>query len=504
MSIEFKDIDGNEGIPGKASILSRIGVLLSGENGEWHSFRPGSNFLKSGTGMPQKLEPGFWVSDMAFDEVKAIARSLPGVTLRSDGWLRMTTPQMRAALGLTGQPAGVALRFIATVCDRVFNLTQDAIAGSLTDLGFSNMAEAVGRLERAPSLATGIATINHRSISGSATADVNIRHYLDTAFQAGMIVPKRKGREEGSILLSFHFPKFSYAKKLTEQPVPSGAGWQRANRKAETGIETFRAEILKTGHPIIFMALCHPGERALPEPIRYFANSFASGGIETYRSLFLLEEIEVLDPYFDLQIEGALALSRNGWGPSTVGRLVRSLEAAAGGEQVAAASWSAGLAAENILISAFRSGARKVDSRSQKEDLSWSAESVWLAARDRRVMLPAIRAICDAGAALASAQAGNIVVKCPEDPEILTGVVNAAWEAGLILPLEEVEALRDYGVHPPTEQSIYGGNPVDFLMSTLVHMGKRKALLVLDGIMDHPLQMREKIFRDLTRGTERG
>lgn len=113
-------------------------------------------------------------------------------------------------------------------------------------------------------------------------------------------------------------------------------------------------------------------------------------------------------------------------------------------------------------------------------------------------MVPAIEALVEVGASLVSAHYGNITIRAPLDIELLMLIVNAAWENGLILPLESVELLRQMGVPIPVEPSLFGGNDVDYLLSAVVHRRQRNALWSLDSIMDLPSEDRARQFRVIT------
>ncbi|MCW3782606.1 hypothetical protein [Defluviimonas salinarum] len=486
MAIEFVDIENED--RGDTAPFSHVGIIFFAPDGSWSAMRPGTGFEASGEGAPQRLEPGLWVADMEYDAVRAIAKEMRGFTMRSNTWLKLTIDQIQAAFGLAGRPRHQAIAIVSAIAGRVFRLTQEALRGNLSEMGYRQPQDFTGLLERSASLATGIAAVNATAMSRSGSADKRVIDHFVRTFQSGIYITNRKGVADGFINLSFHFPRMSYARRVTDAEVPGSSLWQSASRKDPQSSADFLAEIRGFGRPAIYKAVCHPGEAFVPEYVQAFANSVGSSTGDTYRTRFIEEEILLLSRHYQVSVEGVVA--GTDWIPSATGRLVRSLEAAAGGEEPARGSWSVGVAAENILASAMRSV--------KKESPGQAAEAVWIAARDRAAMMPAIAALDSVGASLVSAHCGNIVVRCPLDHELLMLVVNAAWESGLVLPLEEVEALRQIGVPIPEEPGLFGGNDVDYLLSAVVHKRQRNALWSLDGIMDHPAEERAKRFRIMT------
>ncbi|MBW3243573.1 hypothetical protein KUV57_12945 [Epibacterium sp. DP7N7-1] len=487
MGIDFQNIDQEDQVEDGDS-YSNVGVIFFGEDGSWHARRHGTDFSASGEGVPQSLEPGLWVADMGYDEVRAISKEMRGLTMRSDSWLKLSVEQIRTAFGLSGRPLDQSLPIVSTIAHRVFRLTQEALRCNLAELRYRAPQEYQNNLERSASLATAIAMVNAPAVSRTASSEKRVIDHFTRTYQAGMYLAGRKDPPEGHINLAFHFPRLSYARKVTEANVPASSIWQVASRKDSQGVEDFVSNMRETGRPAIYKAVCQPGELPVPEYIQVFANGLNSSVGDTHRTRFIDEEIKLLSRYYRVSVEGVIAGS--GWCPSATGRLIKSLEDTAGGCDAAHASWSVGLAAENILASALRSV--------RKETPGQTAEAVWIAARDRAAMIPAIEALVEMGASLVSAHYGNITVRTPLDIELMMLVVNAAWESGLVLPLESVEQLRQMGVPIPVEPSLFGGNDVDYLLSAVVHRRQRNALWSLDGIMDLPSADRARKFRVMT------
>lgn len=487
MGIEFQDIE-QEDRTGSEDPFSNVGVIFFGEDGSWQAQRTGTGFTAAGEGVPQRLEPGLWVADMGYDQVRAISKELRGMTMRSDSWLKLSIDQIRTAFGLSGKRPDQSLPVIATIAHRVYRLSQEALRDNMGDLRYKSPHEFQSQMERAASLATAIATVNAPAVARTGSSEKRVIEHFTRTYQAGMYIGGRKEPPDDHINLAFHFPRLSYARRITEDDVPASSIWQIANRKDHQSVEDFLENMRQTGRPAIYKAVCQPGEGYVPEHVQVFANGLNTSMGDTHRTRFIDEEIKLLARHYKVSVEGVVAGGK--WCPSATGQLLRSLEAAAGGADAARASWSVGLAAENILASALRAA--------RKESPGQTAEAVWIAARDRAAMMPAIEALAEVGASLVSAHYGNITVRCPLDIELLMLVVDAAWECGLILPLESVELLRQMGVPIPAEPSLFGGNDVDYLLSAVVHRRQRNALWSLDGIMDLPADERARQFRILT------
>lgn len=492
MAVKFLDIEKEDELPLNDEGISSIGILLFSEGmGNWVALRPGTGFQGQGQGIPTGLQSGLWVTNADYEETRTMGRELRNLTLRSGSFFKTTISQIRSSWGMAARADVDAIRVVSEISDRIYKLSQEAMLPELRSMGFSEMRDVTHLVGRASSLATGIAAANHTPLRFSGNDDKRVLDHFEKAWQPGMFIRGRRAEEAESIALSFHFPKLSYAMRLTEAPVPGRSSWQVAPRGQNQEVREFFEETLALKRPALFRAACEAGDRPAPEFAQACANQSA-GGAYTFRSRFIPEEIIALSEHFDVAIESVAC--GGSWIPSATGKLLRNLEAAAGGPEAARASWSVGVAAENILVSAFRD--------TKKARACTSGEAIWLAARDRSAMLPAIAALYDVGAILISASGGTINIKCPADPEMLMLVVQAAWESGLVLPLEEVEQLSALGVPIPTDARLFGGNPVDYLLSMIIHKRNRNALWSLDMIQDQPRSQREKRYRLVMRSDQ--
>jgi len=483
--MKFVDLD-HEAELSQASRLAKLGIILFSEDERWFAFRPSTGYYSEGLGAPQKLEHGIWVIDKEYEDAKVIGQRLSGVSMRSSSWLKLSIAKIRKTWGVERQPEAASVKLVAQVADRILGLSQEAVLRNFGDLRLKNTSEAVSHFNRAASLATGIYTVSQEMMKRSGSTDKRVTEHFTKAWQQGMYIFGRKEAEEDHINLTFSFPKLSYALAVTSGKVPGPGVWQMAGREDHESADDFCQKIASLNRPALFRARCKPAGSFVPEHATAFANP-PNQTVDSHRTRFTIEEIRELSKDFEMSIESVICGTE--WIEPGTGKMLRSLEEAAGGPEAARASWSVGIAAENILASAFR--------KERSEVHGQYAEAVWIAARDRAAMMPAIRALYDVGASLVSAYLGTITVKCPMDLELLVTILGTAWEQGLVLPVEEVELLNEMGVVAPVEPSLFGGNDVDCQISTIAHSRKRKTLWALDSIQDHKSEDRERMFRKL-------
>jgi hypothetical protein len=481
--INFVDID-NADLPEEAPSLADVGVVLFGEDGRWTAMRSATGAPVVSEGSLRTLGGGFWLTDVPFEGIRSISEEMKGSIVRADGWIKMPFSAIRDAWDANRIPRTVSTKILAGISQRVFSLAQESILKMDPDLGPAGFQDVVRKMKRSSSLALGLAQLLPHP-TRALPDDKRLQDHLDKAHQLGIWIPGRRDADPGEMHLTFRFPRFTYAKALGAVRVPGKASWQVAARRESLSSEDFLEQISATGRPIICKAVYQHASGFVPEHVEAFAGAPAAA--ERCRNRFLPDEIGVLSRHYDVFVEGVVA--GGAWEQSATGRMIDALEEVAGGTAAAAASWSAGLLAENMLASAFRKGA--------KDRQSHSTEAVWLAERDRVMMFPAISRLCEAGGVLVSAQMGAISIRVPADPELLMVILGTAWELGLHVSMGDVARLEELGVPIPSEQSLFGGNDVDYFPSAVVHRRGVKALWALDGLMDLPARDRPARIRAL-------
>lgn len=479
--IEFQDIDKVD----EPLLTNRPEDMAAGyvhflPNGGWHAFRISTGLELSGDGSLKDLDPGLWVTNLSYDKVCVIARDMRHVMLRSDGWLKVTSDQILNASGMENADPRIAARYIATIIHRVHTLAIEAIRETNPEPRFVERARAAIRMRA--SLASGLYLAHNPSLLQSRSSEKKTASIFSQTYQLGLYCYGRKVAPQGHVNLAFRFPSLSYAMSLTRDQVPGLSAWKIAVKPENVSDAEYIAHAQSMGIPLIFRAsMSRSG--SIREELDAMTGS--NRNASTYRSLFLLDEMLLLRSRTEMTV--STVIGGKSWVDSSAGSLLEGLVSVCGGRRVAAHSLSANLLAENIFASVFRHA---------QED-SPPPEAVWLAARDRCAMLPIIEVFYEFGATLVTAQYGVVTLQCPQDPELLSGIMDAAWRNGLSLSMGDVTTVRLLGVPLPTEREEYGGNPVDYGFSFIAQKEKKKALLVLDQIMDLPAHEREAQFRKI-------
>lgn len=483
--LDFKDISDDTESSGMPE-TEPLGVVLFEPDGSWHAAHPDMKEPASGVGPLTGLPQCLWLCSLPYEQAQGIAGASRGVTLRADQWLRVSMSSILGELRLQSAGQHQKAQYASEVSNRIFRLTQELILRTFPKEKKVS-SRVFSRLRLAPSLATGIMFLNEDALSATRPSEKGMQEAFQRVSRSAMSFGARDTASE-DIRLNFRFPRFSHALQLTSGPIPDGtAGWKQARRPDEMSGTEFLGMIRHRGEPAIFRALCSAkssGNSIVPD---VFLNG--GGRSETRRTHLLDEEITFLDQHFDIDFDGVLV--GKGWKPGLTRALLDKLVTICGGQEAAACSISAGILAENILASASR--------RKRGDPDSPAGEALWLATRDRIAMAPAMMRLAEAGAIPAAAHLGTISVDVPPDPEILAMVVQAAWEAGLSLCLEEVQLLQEQGVTLPHDIETFGGLPVDYPLSAIVHQGQRKVVLAMDRVMSMPVDDRVKTFRQAFR-----
>ena len=467
-------------------------ILFNHETKEWFAFRGPDQFQLPGRGALSGLPKGRWLVNLDYQKTRMLDQGMD-IALVHDGYLRTSISDIEYAMGVSGRPLDKRALVTWSLVDRVLRLMGDAFMVAHKGPGKKGRNDVLRALNKGGSLATCISWANMAGMRDSRNDELIILEQFRHLWHPAIFIRGRKAEETpGMRMFSLSFPRLSYAQMLTSEPVPKRSRWQIATREADQGMDAFFKEVLDSKRPAIFRAdyRARPGmetefSQAAVNPLRIGGESYKS---DTFRSRFLLEDIASLDRFYEFALEGAYV--GEGFIPSSIGKLIDGLLETAGGAGAAHASFSAAIAADNILASAYRKN---------KDAPEGYGESVWIAARDRAAMFPLIEEIYGLGATMVSATLGRVKILCPDDPEILEMVLSCAWEMGVTVVPEDVPALIADGVEIPSDPSRWGGKSVDYPLSSIVHKGARKALWALDGVQDLPPEERAKKFRIMMR-----
>ena len=314
---------------------------------------------------------------------------------------------------------------------------------------------------------------------GENKVDNQVKKRVSEALSYGVSRIQEREVRDGEIKITCHIPRLSHALRVTAGRVPAAGKWQKADLKGDEPFEARLKELQALDRPVMVVAKVK--DRGAPHD--YFQSWVRPNNKAIRRISYTLEEVVALQPH--ATFEDYSVIVGPDWRQSVTGKMMGALERVAGGRRVAAVSWSANVAAENILCGGFRR---------LRGTENLPPECVWLSAQDRLLMIRPVQALLDCGATLVSAYAGNITVKMPADPELLTSFVQTAWAAGLHLPIEMVRKMQELGVEVPFDPQSFGGAPEDVILGQLQHRGQRNAMWRLDEILETPARERADAF----------
>ena len=459
----------------------RVGVVFFDFAGAWHGVSPAAGVDSSGAGSIADLPRGLWLTDLEFREAHGVG--VRGQLVKRSDWLRPGMDGIRRSWGLSKSSNKSAARFVAPLAARACKLLVDAFA---RDHEYREAIEIItSRVRAAPSLTTGIAQVLQERIDDALPADKVVQANFSKAHLSGVYIPDWWTPAENTRTLDISLPKLTHALAVTRGQVPASAVWAEGRPKAGPEGERFLAQVLEDARPYLVQAEFDVSPGQTPVHVESFINGPKSS---YYRYFFNTDEIRALQAAgFEPRVQGVIA--GGDWCASETRALLDDLVEAAGGRDAAGMSWSANVLAENILAASFRTVPR--------EAKCLPPEGVWIAARDRALMLPVISALSDAGAVLVSASCGSISMRVPDDPEIMTAVVLTAWELGAYLSCDTAEDLQKMGVEVPSDIESWGGNPVDYLSAAASHRLRKNALWQMDSVQDLDIETRRVMGKKL-------
>lgn len=486
MAIKLKDISPEERPP-LAQALSPAGVILSNVSDDsWAAVSPRGNVSVEGQGSVSDVPPGIlWVTDQRYDDARAMqdAQQRKDVRLRSCDWLRMDLGGVSAELGLSGLGLLDEATHLARVVDRVFLLSLEA-ARDFREVSGRQEARLFDSIDRAPSLATGMRRVMGPMIDRALSGAEAIAPHVADAAAAGAFMSDGAVGGSDDLVIRFRRPRVDHARDVFAWRVPAPGTWREAEITQPHLDEDLVEELSALDLPVIVSGRA----RILPD-----GDSLLSAWIDrpmavSARQAFLLEEIVCMGP--DLRLDHPRIFVGEGWGVAAGRRLVSEIIRVAGGEAVASASWSAGLAIENVLCGAMRSGFRG------RRPVT-AVENAWVAAADRILCLPFMRELSAAGGNVLMSYAGEVRVQIPADPELLEVITQVAWGNGLLMPIETRNHLVSLGVEVPDQPDTYGGSAAASLHCHMVQGGMTSAIEMMDAVIDMPPQARESRFASL-------
>lgn len=479
MAIQLTDIEEDDDIAPEPT-RSRVGCITMGEGGAWSAVCPGMGYSRQGVGPFDGLPAeALWLINRDYKTVRALQDANPDIKLRLSGWMRVALEDMPREWGIEDIDVPSSAETAASIFDRVLRISFEAAAKSRLTT-FRHGGDIHAAIEQSPSLATGLRNLFNKDMDASVPKDTKVRKRISEALSYGVSRVQEKEVGDGEFLIHCRLPRLSHAIRVTSHRVPAAGKWQKATLPDDQPFDEVLPELQKLDRPVMIVANAKERPGMSHE---YFSSWVRPNNKAIRRISYTLEEVIALLPWF--QFEDYSVIVGPDWRKSVTGRVLSGLVDVSGGRSVASSSWSANTASENILCGGFR----KLNGTE-----SLSPECVWLTAQDRLEMVRPIQALMDCGATLVSAYAGGIVMKVPEDIEMITLAANVMWELGLHLPIGTVRQMQTMGVELPYDASAFGGAPEDLILGQCLQRAQRNAMWLFDGILDQKTEDRKAAF----------
>ena len=281
----------------------------------------------------------------------------------------------------------------------------------------------------------------------------------------------------GSWILTAHRPRFSYLRWLASQPVPGGFTWSRISLQQPKAklTDELEQQFDAIGRSVILSGEYQPFGFGGPFWMRSWLRGLEPG---LTRNWFTLSEAKALRRCGEIVLDEALCGPkwRQTATETALGACAKGLASACGGTRAARNSWSAGLAAENLI--------RTVCGGIRKRNAPVSMESVWAAMHDRVAAIGPIEAAEAAGGEVTAAVAGSITVQAQGGPEQAAAVAAALWREGLYLPAGTVAGLKRAGVTLLSDAGEFGGKKADLTFAVASQLGLCGLVRKLDAVAD--------------------
>ena len=434
------------------------------------------------------LPDAAWLTNLPYSEARTLDLEEQGGPVRADGWLGAEWRKICAEWDLTESSAVENAEILSCLATRVVCIAQEALAASDAARNLS-FRENLRNLPRRSSLATGIRRSFGARIRSTAPKEQLAANAARSLHQSGIRI-KTSASASSPSMVSFHahFPRFEFAEALASMPVPQPGPWQ-AVKLASPGLPLSadaRDALADLDRPVFAAGEFHPNSDSAPP----WHRPPASGGGKP-RSAFTLEEVRILIRRGEFRVREAFAgpaWSANG---SLLGECVEMLAAACGGRLTARTSWSAGLAAENLV--------RAVCARQHGDRNPCPMESAWAAARERIAMSGAIEAAERAGGLVTAASAGTLDIEAPGDPGCLSDIAAALCSEGVHLPAGAAKEFRRLGATLPDAREFKGTDEAR-LVEASAALGGRGLRWRLDEALGVPARLRRAATLDAMAG----
>ncbi|PTX52503.1 hypothetical protein IQ03_01244 [Gemmobacter caeni] len=486
MNLRLTDLDQDDVTPIEM-MRDPIGVLLIDDKG-WSAVSVKAGVSETGTGTPSDLAGGMsWVTNCAYETMRAVSMAIgrSDVRLKTSDWFKPDLAEMLDDWGADRYPRTQRAEFLARLTDRVMRLSFETIRAHGATSAAREQA-VLSQIERSASLATGFRTTLATQMEKGAPTDRKVVAATVGAMKFGAFAPEEASVSDGEVLMRLRPPRLSYAEMVLSKRVPAAGKWQQAHLESKDLITDQMLSALKAlDRPVLISARIVP-IRGAEDPI--LATWTTPSGPGYVRKAFPLEEVEVL--FGSYRFHDPLVMVGPAWKEPAGKGLLDALVSACGAAELAHASWSAGVVAENVLCGMMRLGRAP---KGGNEGVT-VPESVWIGAHDRIAMLPMIRALSGFGLTLVGGYAGGVRFKAPEDPEMISSAANAAWELGMHAQMGLARRIREMGSSLNADRGLYGGAPERILLPLLMQTGRTGQLWKIDEIIETDPEGRPAAF----------
>ena len=280
------------------------------------------------------------------------------------------------------------------------------------------------------------------------------------------------------------FPRFAYARKLSDQPMPNWRSWKHIENpnRGKSITDALLNKLSSMQNPILLTGKFQPRYANKPQWLRIWL----AGRSELFgRTCFTLQEIEQLTDYGSFFPETLLMgqgwiEKRSEWSfAAYLDSLVRIFK----DEWLVERSWSAGLVAFNALVAAMPNLTNPYP--------VYSMQSAWLSMYDRLELLPAMQLLDRFKINIFFARSGNIAFKTPSDPKRLEELQREFWKLGLVLTHAHPSPDKDFKL------SEFGGSLEEQSIAHAMHTNNQDWLVQVDSVFDQPPVKKQRMLNTL-------
>ena len=326
------------------------------------------------TGEAAALPDGFWLTDLPYSDVRLMSCRHVNRIVCPDGWIGAPWNRLTDEFGLPEDCATGQVQGLAELAERIIRLSVHAVTRTehwKSSGGRIGDRRTFGRA----SLATGLYDFIQPLLIRSRPRDLTLAQPSRTLLRYGIGSREHTAAADSWILTACR-PRYSYLRWLASQPVPGGVTWNRISLQQPKALLTdgLQTRLDGLGRAVILSGEYQPRGLGGPFWMRSWLRGIDPG---LTRNWFTLTEAQSLLRCGEIYLDEALCgpAWRKTAAETALGACAKGLAKACGGAAAARTSWSAGLAAENLI--------RAVCGNFKQFKAPVSMETVWVAMHDR-------------------------------------------------------------------------------------------------------------------------